>query len=1532
MSMTVTLTNNANIANAVIAVKVYTQATEAGGGGNSADISSGTTCSTSVTPTSSGSTIVYFVGDSAHSNSLTALTNCSQYDGTNGTSTGNSEEFASGHFTGTVTAGTGVTVGANCTSGDNVSVVAYEIQGKNIALDGSTPAEVITLSSNSAVTASFTPPPGSVLVAMGLSNANAQASAPTFTISDSSGGKLTWTQREFQGNGSGANWGGSTVLFTATVPLAGVVPAPIATGIRQRENRKRSRAVIGGNGNGGSAWGKINAPPALPQGNPFPPMVQMARMGGQAVFLAQHGTLLNNFEEGTNGTTISTANSGGSEQNAFDSVNIGSTGAITYSNAQAAHGTLSAALTVGATAGTTDLEWNTTSFGTNPVFWFRLYGNFTTLPSNNNRIFTSSDGSGGGLRLASTTNGHIQVQNSAGVTVYQFVNAVTTGTNVWFRLEGLIVRSTSSGAAQISLYNTQDSLTPTESCYVYNISTIDGTSAGKPDFGMNGANANNALNLDDIGVSVTGYLGPANLPPLIPVVGGTGITWRLPRQYSRGYYGGQRAPVNQSGSIQPQSTIPVPRKETRLRRWIGNNPLVNWGAIEAPVNQSGHIQPLAAQPSQRPPSRRTRAWIAMMPWGPYGKIDAPVNQVGRVQPLSTFPVPRRKSARAYTAHGYGQVNTYGVTQGVTSQPYQRPPSRRSRAYTKHLYGGVFGNTVNRLSVTQRVPRQRPRAYSLINASSAVLVPVGQPGSVQPWPTISTPRRKAARAGQWSRVYGQSNTYGMVQPWPTIPLPRKDKRQRFWINNDPQPWDVVLGTQRANPVNSGSISQRPSAIRHARAYVFHVAATTLGASINRLSITQRVPRQRPRAYSVILPAPLNQSGHVQPWATVPVPRRKSARAGLWSHVYGQPNTYGVVQPWSTIAIPRRKSSRAGLWHWNAGSPPVIFQVQGTVQAWPTIPVPRRKSTRAGQWHWNNGQISTYGMQQPWPTIATPRRKSTRAVTAHNYGQTNTYGVIQPLPTKPPRRTSVRAYTHSYDFFYSLVASGTVQPWATVPTPRRRTARGFWRWNGYGLVSGQVQPRATVSVPRRYQARGIWHWNAGQIGVLGRIQPRTTVPVPRRYPSRAGSWHGVAGIAPTIFFNFGTVQALPTFPVPRRKSARLGTWRWVAGAAAPPQGPPYIQPRTTIAVPRRYPSRGQYHGNIGPGYLNGQVQPLTTRQPRRYPSRGVWHWNGGAAHQPAVTWYTRIPRRYQTRGQYRLFGAPQPPSGTVQPQPTTIRMLPRRTAARGFWRQVKALLPGASYVQPWATVPIPRRKVTRALISLPYASDAGGQKVPGTVDGTVQPLCTFPISRRNNRQHLAVWRIQPGPSYINGQTQPTATRLPRRTSARAVFLRSAQGQPHFAYAEPRTTIPIARRYPARGQFRGNAVAPVAVTYIQPRTFIPRRYPARAVVRSTYVPYWFFGSGGKTQPTQTRPSRRTGTRATVRTTQAPFTTSVSFGVSFNILNIAGRDFGIAFNIYVPGKPKRQGLLASLPWLSPSVSKMYPGGNLQNPPGDGE
>lgn len=176
----------------------------------------------------------------------------------------------------------------------------------------------------------------------------------------------------------------------------------------------------------------------------------------------------NNFDGGTNGTVVTEANSGGASGNAFYYVPPGT---ITYSNAQAATGTLSGMI---ANPGATyaHVTWSTAE--TN--FLSRFYVYFaSTLPVNGITLIRYT---------AATGSASIRI-NAGGNTATLYTGGVAYGTsgilsvNTWYRME--VFRTPTS--LQWALYNGSSTTAIYTSPLTTGLSmgTMDSVSIGKYD-------------------------------------------------------------------------------------------------------------------------------------------------------------------------------------------------------------------------------------------------------------------------------------------------------------------------------------------------------------------------------------------------------------------------------------------------------------------------------------------------------------------------------------------------------------------------------------------------------------------------------------------------------------------------------------------------------------------------------------------------------------------------------------------------------------------------------------------------------------------------------------------------------------------------------------------------------------------------------------------------------------------------------------------------------------------------------------------
>ncbi|MGS2645823.1 hypothetical protein [Streptosporangium sp. G12] len=203
--------------------------------------------------------------------------------------------------------------------------------------------------------------------------------------------------------------------------------------------------------------------------------------------------LANNFNGGTNSTTITTGNSGGLSGAALGHVN----GAPVFSNAQAHSGTLSARFPA---SSFTAIGYELSS----SAFYLRVYA---WLPNHAAeslvRLWDAVDASGtyrGGLNTK--VNGNLDLV-CGGATVNM---AGAIALNQWIRIEARF--STTTGA-EAWLYNDADSDTPTATAST--ATNLAGAVATQEVIRLSGTTAISYF--DDFAVSDEGPIGPAVDPP-----------------------------------------------------------------------------------------------------------------------------------------------------------------------------------------------------------------------------------------------------------------------------------------------------------------------------------------------------------------------------------------------------------------------------------------------------------------------------------------------------------------------------------------------------------------------------------------------------------------------------------------------------------------------------------------------------------------------------------------------------------------------------------------------------------------------------------------------------------------------------------------------------------------------------------------------------------------------------------------------------------------------------------------------------------
>lgn len=221
--------------------------------------------------------------------------------------------------------------------------------------------------------------------------------------------------------------------------------------------------------------------------------------------------LTNSWEGGTNGTVLSTGNTGGLSGNAFDAVNASGTGTTgKFSNTQAAHGSLSMQLIYASgVASKAYVSW-TTSMGAQSQIWFRLYVYLTAYPNAAMRLWSTDIG---GVTLCSAlyvnTGGTLSF-NDTSAAAFTTTNAIPL--NTWYRLEGFCTGSATVGQLELKMF-AGDSATPVETDTSAATRNTGGTQDSYRFGSLQTVTNTPALTIyyDDIGLSSTGYLGPSGV-------------------------------------------------------------------------------------------------------------------------------------------------------------------------------------------------------------------------------------------------------------------------------------------------------------------------------------------------------------------------------------------------------------------------------------------------------------------------------------------------------------------------------------------------------------------------------------------------------------------------------------------------------------------------------------------------------------------------------------------------------------------------------------------------------------------------------------------------------------------------------------------------------------------------------------------------------------------------------------------------------------------------------------------------------------
>lgn len=206
----------------------------------------------------------------------------------------------------------------------------------------------------------------------------------------------------------------------------------------------------------------------------------------------------NSFEEGSNGTTITTTNTGDAADQAFDNV----AGSPSFSNTEAHSGSLSAYFPTGAAR---HVDYLAATLGSPTSVWSRAYVWLTALPSGTVRV-VSGDG-------PTTQNLHRVSITPAGLLSCLILgsgststSSVAVATGQWVRIETLMTTDGTTATVEVRLWNSPDSTGPPDADISQSGSTSDASVAGvelgpQSTFGAD-------QYWDDVAVSTSGWIGP----------------------------------------------------------------------------------------------------------------------------------------------------------------------------------------------------------------------------------------------------------------------------------------------------------------------------------------------------------------------------------------------------------------------------------------------------------------------------------------------------------------------------------------------------------------------------------------------------------------------------------------------------------------------------------------------------------------------------------------------------------------------------------------------------------------------------------------------------------------------------------------------------------------------------------------------------------------------------------------------------------------------------------------------------------------
>lgn len=219
--------------------------------------------------------------------------------------------------------------------------------------------------------------------------------------------------------------------------------------------------------------------------------------------------LSNNANGGTNGATVTYYNCGETSGDAWDYISIGAGATATYST-QNARGGMSYRFTTGASANQVMVEWEKFITPLSAIY-VRFNVFLPAYVASSTRFCEINDGTTTMLTVGIRSDGILSMRDYAGAQMA--VTTVPLPIGRWCRIEFQATSSPTTGQINLRTYREVDSPYPTEnvsSAASFNTQP-NGIGFNKTRFGLTGISVANATcYMDDIAVSSSGYLGPAN--------------------------------------------------------------------------------------------------------------------------------------------------------------------------------------------------------------------------------------------------------------------------------------------------------------------------------------------------------------------------------------------------------------------------------------------------------------------------------------------------------------------------------------------------------------------------------------------------------------------------------------------------------------------------------------------------------------------------------------------------------------------------------------------------------------------------------------------------------------------------------------------------------------------------------------------------------------------------------------------------------------------------------------------------------------